>query len=131
VTGIEGVLVAVLVAGILNFAIVLRIRAAADANEGAFLARVYVATLILRAALAIVLNVSSGNSAFAAVFWGDSETYDRGGWLLALSWSETVVNPHGAQRQRLRLLLFRGDLWVFGRNALLVQFVNATIGPRP
>lgn len=130
-TGIEGVLVAVLVAGILNFAIVLRIRAQGDAGQGAFLARVYLATLILRATLAIVLNASSGNSSFAAVFWGDSETYDRGGWLLALSWSgETVVNPHVERSvSGYGFYYLVGSLyWVFGRNALLVQFVNATIG---
>ena len=46
----------------------------------------YTTTLLLRAVLAILINVFAADSVFAAAFWGDSGTYDAGGYALARHW---------------------------------------------
>ncbi len=56
-------------------------------SGGGFLVRVYVWTILLRYALAVLLNVFVVDSTFAAAFWGDSGSYDAGGYQLSLSWS--------------------------------------------
>ena len=71
--------VAVLLFGILNAVVIARIGSRQPRSEGAFLARVYATTLLLRAVLAILINAFAADSAFAAAFWGDSGTYDAGG----------------------------------------------------
>ena len=93
--------------------------------------RVYAWSILIRFSLAIALNVFGVNSAFAAAFWGDSGTYDIGGFQLALRWSgEPVSSVYTA-------LAVSGYGWVyfvgavyslFGRNQLLVQFLNGLIG---
>ncbi len=80
-------LLALLLAGFLNLLVLYQIRARAEPAEAGFLVRVYVWTILLRYSLAIVLNVFAANSAFAAAFWGDSGSYDIGGYQLALKWS--------------------------------------------
>ena len=126
---LDGV-VALLVAIILNLWVVRRIRSSFNADESAFLVRVYLWTLALRFALAIFLNIYSGNSTFADAFWGDSSTYDGGGYLLARSWAgDLVVNPYLKSVSGYGFYYFVGVLYyVFGRNQLLVQFVNGTLG---
>jgi 4-amino-4-deoxy-L-arabinose transferase-like glycosyltransferase len=124
-------LIAFFVAIALNAVIVPRIRVRVGGEEGHFLTRVYLWTLSLRWALAIFLNIYSGDSAFADTFWGDSSTYDYGGWLLALKWAgeayvvplaATSVSGYGFQ------YAVAGIYYLFGRNQLLVQFLNGTIG---
>jgi 4-amino-4-deoxy-L-arabinose transferase-like glycosyltransferase len=132
------VLVAVIVAAVLNLIVLARIQRRDDAEEARFLARVYTRTLLLRYMLAVFLYVNldaagvAGVSSFAYTFWGDSSTYDMGGWLLARSWQgDVVVNPylnrqHGSGIGFIHLV---GTLYfLFGRNQLLVQLVNGTIG---
>jgi 4-amino-4-deoxy-L-arabinose transferase-like glycosyltransferase len=130
-TSVFDAVIAVVAVFILNLLIVRRIRHVLPEDEGAFLARVYTATLLLRLALACFLNVYSGGSAFARMFWGDSATYDDGGWLLSLQWEgEGIVNPYysGKVSGWGFFYIIAAIYWVFGHNQLLAQFLNGTIG---
>ena len=130
-TDAVGIFVAVVVMFAVNFAIVRWIRQALPGEEGAVLARLYVWTLGLRFALALFLNANSGQTTFAAMFWGDSATYDEGGWLLSLQWDgEGLVNPYysGKISGWGFFYLTASIYYVFGHNQLLAQFVNGTIG---
>ena len=114
-----------------NAVIVRRIRRVLPGEEGVSLARIYVWTLALRFVLALFLNVYSSQSGFAAMFWGDSSTYDDGGWLLSLQWGgEGLVNPYysGKVSGWGFFYLVAAIYWVFGHNQILAQLVNATIG---
>ena len=131
------VIVAVVVATVLNLFLLSRIRRAYPGEEGLFLSKVYRWTIVLRYALAFFLYLNldvqglSGRSAFAAAFWGDSSTYDLGGYLLAREWSgEVSVNLYLArQPSGTGFIYFVGALYfVFGRNQLLVQLLNGAIG---
>ena len=84
-------LLAIFVAALLHLVVVLQMRRRAAPDETRFLVRVYSWTVLLRGGLAIVLNVFAANSAFAAAFWGDSGSYDIGGYQLALRWSGEPV----------------------------------------
>jgi 4-amino-4-deoxy-L-arabinose transferase-like glycosyltransferase len=131
VTSILDAIVAMVVMGILNAAIATRIRRALPGEEGAGLARIYVWSLLLRFALAVFLNAYSSETRFAATFWGDSATYDDGGWLMSLQWSgEGILNPYYSGKvSGWGFFYFIASIyWVFGRNQLLAQFVNGTIG---
>jgi 4-amino-4-deoxy-L-arabinose transferase-like glycosyltransferase len=124
-------LLALLVAGFLNLVVLYQIRARAEPTEAGFLVRVYAWSILIRYSLAIVLNSFGANSAFAAVFWGDSGSYDTGGYQFALRWSgepvssvymSTAVSGYG-------WVYFVGAVYsLFGRNQLLVQFLNGLIG---
>ena len=78
---------ALLVAILLNGLILSRLRSSFEPGEGQFLARVYLLTLVIRLLGAIVLNYHAGDSQFADSFWGDSGTYDNGGYLLSRYWA--------------------------------------------
>jgi hypothetical protein len=130
--------VALAFAALLNLAVVVQVRARVPGEEGRFLSRTYLQTIGLRYLLAFVLYFSldaagfAGTSAFAATFWGDSSTYDLGGYLLAREWSgEVVVNPYlNSQHQSgIGFIHFVAVLYsLFGRNQLLVQLVNGVVG---
>jgi 4-amino-4-deoxy-L-arabinose transferase-like glycosyltransferase len=131
VTGLLDGLVAVALAILWNLWIASRIRRGLPGAEGQFLTRIFFWTLGLRYAGAIFLNAYAGDSVFADTFWGDSSTYDYGGYLLSLSWSgETFVVPHAVRAvSGWGFQYFVGAIYlVFGRNQLLVQFLNGTIG---
>lgn len=130
VTGPFDATIAVIVIGLLNLFIATRIGAHYPSQERRFLRRTYVQALALRSAGALALNVLASNVQFAGYFWGDSGTYDAGGYHLALRWSgEIVAGPYrmsvvsGYGFTHLVGLLY----YVFGRNQLLIQLVNATI----
>ena len=130
-TGFVDSLVALIVSGVLNLFIASRIKAGMRGEEGRFLLRVFWWTLVLRYLLAVVLNVYAGNSAFAGMFWGDSSTYDAGGYGLALVWQGDAVGAPSFTEAvgRFGFYYFVGAIYfVFGRNQLLVQFLNGTIG---
>ena len=124
-------LIAVLIAALLHLVVVLQLRGRAAPDESRFLVSIYSWTALLRAVLAIVLNAFAANSAFAAAFWGDSGTYDLGGYHLAARWSgepvssvyiSTAVSGYG-------WVYFVGAIYsLVGRNQLLVQFLNGLIG---
>ncbi len=67
---------------------------------------------------------------FAAIFWGDSGTYDTGGDALARQWKGTSAGTTLTQAlSGYGFVYFVGALYfVFGRNQLLVQLLNCTIG---
>ena len=97
-TGFADCLIAFVVAGALNLAILSRIRRV-PGEEGGFLARIYARTLALRFALAFFLNVFAGQLGLAAMFWGDSSQYDWGGYLLSLYWrGELSVIPGASEK---------------------------------
>jgi 4-amino-4-deoxy-L-arabinose transferase-like glycosyltransferase len=131
VTGFLDSFIALVVVGALDFYIASRIRRAWAGEEGRFLLRVYWWTLILRYLLAFVLNVYAESLAFGQMFWGDSATYDAGGYGLALLWQgETIGTGLGAETiGRYGYYYFVGAVYyLFGRNQLFVQFLNGTIG---
>ena len=114
-----------------NAVIVRRIQRVLPGDEGASLARIYVWTLALRFVLALFLNAYSSQSGFAAMFWGDSSTYDDGGLAAQLQWEgEGLVNPYysGKVSGWGFFYLVAAIYWVFGHNQLLAQLVNGTIG---
>jgi hypothetical protein len=122
--------IALLFAAILNGFLVARIRGSYPPEEGRFLTRVFFWAVVLRYVGAVVVNVYAAESrTFADMYWGDSFTYDLGGYALAQTWSgegflggPTSVSGYGFQ-------YFVGCIYfLVGRNQLLVQFVNGTIG---
>ena len=124
-------LLAALLAGVLTLVVVYQIRARAEPAEADFLLRVYAWSILVRFSLAIVLNVLGVDSAFAAAFWGDSESYDIGGFQLALRWSgEPVSSVYTSMAvSGYGWVYFVGAIYsLFGRNQLLVQFLNGLIG---
>ena len=130
-TGFLDGLVATLFATILNLIVIYQIRGRAPHGESGFLSRVYIWTVGIRYALAILMNVFVTDSAFAAAFWGDSGSYDTGGYQLALRWSgepittaymSTAVSGYG-------WVYFVGAIYfLFGRNQLAVQLLNGLMG---
>jgi 4-amino-4-deoxy-L-arabinose transferase-like glycosyltransferase len=130
-TGLLDGLLALILAGVLNVIVFYQIRVRAEPPETSFLARIYLWTVLLRYSLAIALNVFAANSAFAAAFWGDSGTYDAGGYQLSLSWSGEPVSTAYVSRavSGYGWTYFVGLIYyVFGRNQLLVQMINGLIG---
>jgi len=131
VSDILDVVVAFIVMIGVNLVIVRRITNALPGEEGPSLARIYAWTLLLRFGLACFLNAYAGQSAFAVMFWGDSATYDEGGWLLSMQWGgEGLLNPYysGKVSGWGFFYLIASINYVFGHNQLLAQLVNATIG---
>jgi 4-amino-4-deoxy-L-arabinose transferase-like glycosyltransferase len=130
VTDLLDAVVALLVAGTVNVVIVARLGSKGSDVDGRFLARVYLATLLVRVGLAVLLNLFSSDSVFAATFWGDSLTYDAGGQVIARSWAGEAANTAAYQfLSGYGFMYFVGAVYyVFGRNQLLVQLLNATIG---
>jgi 4-amino-4-deoxy-L-arabinose transferase-like glycosyltransferase len=127
-TGIIDGLLAGLLALIWNVLIVSRIRAHYPRDEGIFLTRTYFVTILLRYALALFLNAYAVDYAFTQAFWGDSGTYDAFGYIIAQTWAGegTVGAPIGAMHSFSYVV---GAIYfIFGRNQLLVQFVNGTFG---
>jgi 4-amino-4-deoxy-L-arabinose transferase-like glycosyltransferase len=131
VTSLFDMLVALLVAGVLNVVVLYLVRSRGPAAERAFVARVYLWAVVLRYAIAVILNIFVVDSAFALAFWGDSEGYDLGGHQLALKWSgepittaymSTAISGYG-------WVYFVGAVYsLFGRNQLLVQLLNGLMG---
>jgi 4-amino-4-deoxy-L-arabinose transferase-like glycosyltransferase len=129
-TSLSDALVAFVVAFALNALLTGGIRLRTSAAEGSFLTSIYLSTLVLRMLLAVVLNSTSESADIMVTFWGDSGTYDSEGDLLARRW-------HGENTTTVLTNTISGYgfvygvaslYYLFGRNQLLVQFVNATIG---
>jgi hypothetical protein len=131
VTDLLGGITAFLVAGLLNALIVAVIQTRPRVAEPVFLSRVYVATLVLRAAMAVALNFFAAGSSTAGMFWGDSGTYDIAGDLLARAWhGEVTTTPPQAQALSGYgfVYIVAALYYVSGRNQLLVQLLNCTVG---
>lgn len=127
-TGLIDGLLAALLALIWNTLILSRIRANYPREEATFLVRVYALTLSLRYGLAIFLNAYATDYTFTVTFWGDSTTYDAFGHMIAQIWSgEGAIGPLIGAMHSFAYVV--GAIYfVFGRNQLLVQFVNGTLG---
>ena len=128
---LDGV-VAFFIANLVNLLILSRLRRAYPLPEARFLGRVFAWALVLRYVGAVVINTYAGGSAaFGDMFWGDSYTYDSGGYLIAQSWiGETFAAPSSrVMVSGIGFQYFVGIVYfLFGRNQLLVQFLNGTIG---
>ncbi len=130
-TGFLDGLLAILVAAALNLVVIYRIRARAPQGESGFLVRVYLWTVLIRYSLAVLLNVFVTDSAVAAAFWGDSGSYDIGGYQLSLRWSgEPITSAYmSTSISGYGWVYFVGSIYyVFGRNQLLVQLLNGLMG---
>lgn len=130
-TDLLGGVSAFLVAGLLNALIVAAIQTGRRAAEPAFLSHIYVATLVLRAVVAVALNVSVAGFATAGTFWGDSGTYDVAADLLARGWHGEVTST-APQTQALSgygfVYIVAALYYVSGRNQLLAQLLDCTVG---
>src|SRR5262245_16536649 len=116
---------------LLNLFVASRIQKALPREVGGFLLRVFWWTVIVRYLLAVALSAYAASSTFAGLFWGDSNTYDAGGYGLALLWrGETIGTTVGKDIVgRYGYYYFVAAVYYFfGRNQLLVQFLNGTIG---
>jgi 4-amino-4-deoxy-L-arabinose transferase-like glycosyltransferase len=131
VTDLLGCFVAFLVVGLANVLIIAAVRSGPHSAEGSFLARVYLTTLGLRCGMALLLNTTAADSALAAMFWGDSGTYDVAGDLLARRWhgEPAAVTALTEALSGYGFVYYVASIYFFfGRNQLLVQFLNATTG---
>jgi 4-amino-4-deoxy-L-arabinose transferase-like glycosyltransferase len=131
VTSLLDGFLALVVAVFLNLVVLYLIRVRVDPTEVGFLVRVYAWSILMRYSLAIALNSLGANSAIAAAFWGDSGTYDTGGYQLALKWGGELVTSvyMSTSVSGYGWVYFVGAVYsVFGRNQLLVQFLNGLIG---
>jgi 4-amino-4-deoxy-L-arabinose transferase-like glycosyltransferase len=131
VTSLFDGLVALLVAGFLNLVVLYQMRARAEPTEAGFLVKVWAWSILIRYSLAIALNAFGANSAVAAAFWGDSGTYDTGGYQFALKWTgEAVASVYmPTSVSGYGWVYFVGAVYsIFGRNQLLVQLLNGLIG---
>lgn len=130
-TGLLDGLLALILTSLANVWVVYQIRLRNHADEARFLIRVFVWTILLRYGLAVVLNVLAAESSFAVTFWGDSSSYDIAAFQLAQRWSgEPVTNVYmsGAVSGYGWVHFVAGIYYAFGRNQLLVQFLNGLVG---
>jgi 4-amino-4-deoxy-L-arabinose transferase-like glycosyltransferase len=130
VTDLLDGIAAVLICGVINLLLIARLRTSRPPTDEAFLTRVYAATVLLRSVLAIILNASAANSAFAATFWGDSGSYDAGGDALARQWKGESAGTNLTQALSGYgfVYIVGAAYYFFGRNQLLVQLINCTVG---
>jgi len=127
------VAVAVLVATVVNVFVLLAFRRRYDDDLFRFVALTYCGTLVLRYLLAFYLWLHHTEPGFSLAFWGDSQTYDGFGAVLAESWShggaldswQTTIE---GKVNRGFIYFVAVIYYVFGRNVLLVQFLNGIIG---
>jgi hypothetical protein len=126
-------LLATFVAFLANVSVLLALRRRYDAGLFRVVALTYAATLVLRYALAFNLWLYHTETSFSLTFWGDSRTYDFFGAAVADAW-ENGGSIH-SWRETVEGKVNRGFIYfvaavyyVFGRNVLLVQFLNGIIG---
>lgn len=113
----------------LNVFLLSRIRSRFGRDEERFLAGIYTATLLLRLSAAVLLAIAPEGFSLRALFWGDSSQYDVAGRQLNLYWSGQLLDPPELRVTGFGFGYFVGAVyWIFGRNPVLVQFLNATLG---
>ena len=125
--------VAVLVAALLNGFIVAALRSSYPRDMFRRVALAYLGTIALRCGIALFLWLNYQDVGFARLFWGDSGLYDAMGAAVAEAWSQGTTTDAWASAVEGRVnsgfIYFVGGIYyVFGRNTLLVQFINATLG---
>jgi hypothetical protein len=125
--------VAILVAALLNGVVVALLRSAYRDDFFRPVALASLGTMALRSTIALFLSLHYQDVSFARQVWGDSGLYDAMGAAVAEAWS------HGGSASSWALALegrvnsgfiyfVAAVYYVFGRNTLLVQLLNATLG---
>ncbi len=127
------VVTTVLLATLLNGFILLGLRKRYDSELYRFVTLCYVGTILLRYSLAVYMRLHYAESGFNSAFWGDSHTYDTIGAAVARSWSHGTsiaswTSTVEGQVNRGFIYFVAGVYYLFGRNVLLVQFLNGVIG---
>ena len=127
------VLVAGLVAATLNVLVLSVFRRRYEPELFRIVALAYVGTVVLRYSLAVYLWLNHTDSSFSHTFWGDSQTYDFLGAAVAESWghgaSTNLWTESAAGQVNKGFIYFVACIYyVFGRNVLLMQFINGIIG---
>jgi hypothetical protein len=124
-------LLALLLALILNALLISPLRRYFPPAEYAFMTRVFSWAIAVRYAGAVLVNIYAGGSrTFADLFWGDSNAYDAGGYALSQTWAGEAFASISSitQVSGFGFHYFVGLIYfLFGRNQLLVQFINGTI----
>ena len=127
------VLVAAFVAGLVNVLVLVYLRKRYEPAVYRLVALTYVGTLALRYALAVYLWLNHMDVGFSQAFWGDSHTYDlfaaavAEGWTYghhARLWTETA----SGMVNKGFIYFVACVYYLFGRNVLLMQFLNGIIG---
>ena len=126
--------VAIAVAILLNLLILLFLQKRYDRELYRTVAFTYTGTVLLRYALATYmwLNHAEGGH-FTVALWGDSETYDVFGAAIADSWSHGTATTSWTATvegkvNRGFIYFVAAVYYLFGRNVILVQFLNGIIG---
>src|SRR3990172_4579928 len=127
------VVMAVLLATLLNGFILLVLRKRYDAELYRFVALCYIGTILLRYSLALYMWLHVGESSFYSAFWGDSHPYDTIGAAVARGWSQGTwvrswTSTVEGDVNRGFIYFVAAVYYLFGRNVLLVQFLNGIIG---
>lgn len=127
------VIVALFVATLANGVVLFVLRRRYDAELYRVVALAYIGTIVLRYSLAIYLWLNHLDGNFSRAFWGDSETYDLIGAAVAEAWthgaSATLWEDTLQGRVNSGFIYFVACVYyVFGRNVLLMQFINGIIG---
>lgn len=126
-------LIALFVAALANVLVLTVLRRRYEAELYRVVALTYIGTVVLRYALAVYLWLNHLDSSFSRTFWGDSETYDLIGAAVAEAWthgaSATLWEETLHGRVNSGFIYFVACVYyVFGRNVLLMQFINGIIG---
>jgi hypothetical protein len=126
-------LVALVVAAILNLLILVLLHRRYDSQLFRVVTFAYTGTVLLRYTLALFMWLNHGPGHFSDALWGDSDTYDGFGAALANSWSHgTAITSWAATVEgkvnRGFIYFVAAVYYVFGRNVILVQFLNGIIG---
>ena len=126
--------VAIAVAFLINLLILLYLQKRYDRELYRTVAFTYTGTVLLRYALATYmwLNHAEGGH-FTVALWGDSETYDVFGAAIADSWSHGTATTSWTATvegkvNRGFIYFVAAVYYLFGRNVILVQFLNGIIG---
>ena len=127
------ILLAFLVAAAVNIGVVSFLQHQYEAKTFRTVALVYISTVTLRYLLAVFLWLNHTDSQFAALFWGDSGTYDALGAAAARVWagdggSAGWIQTLEGQVNRGFIYFVGVIYYIFGRNTLLVQLLNGIIG---
>ncbi len=125
--------VAVLVATIINAIILIVLQKRHDPELYRPVAFAYVGTVSLRYILAVYLWMNHGDPGFSRMFWGDSQTYDSIGAAIAEGWSQNLsleswTTTMEGKTNKGFIYFVASIYYLFGRNVLLVQFINGIIG---
>jgi len=126
-------IVAIAVAIILNLLILLFLQKRYDPELYRVVALTYTGTVLLRYALATYMWMNHSEGHFSLALWGDSETYDFFGAAIADSWSHGTsihswTSTVEGKVNRGFIYFVAGVYYLFGRNVILVQFLNGIIG---